>query len=77
MVRRVIDFYFSNYRSMMARLWPWCWAGETFARLMDEFDYLSEAEADVNLEFRITLINISFKAMTSENAKQPKRPPLG
>ena len=44
---------------------------------MDEFDYLSEAEGEVNLEFRITLINISFKAMTAENAKQPQKPPLG
>ena len=68
---------FSNYRSVMARLWPWCWAGETFSRLMDEFDYLSEAEGEVNLDFRITLINISFKAMTAENAKQPQKPPLG
>ena len=44
---------------------------------MDEFDYLSEAEGEINLEFRITLINISFKAMTAENAKQPLKPPLG
>ena len=70
-------FVFSNYRSVMSRLWPWCWSGETFARLMDEYDYLSGAESEVNLEFRITLISISFKAMTSENAKQPQKPPMG
>ena len=44
---------------------------------MDEFDYLAEAEAEVNLEFRITWINIIWKAMTSENAKQPQKPPMG
>ena len=61
----------------MSRLWPWCWSGETFTRLMDEFDYLSASESEVNLEFRITLISICFKAMTSENAKQPQKPPMG
>ena len=35
------------------------------------------AESDVNLQFRITLIGISFKAMTTENAKQPQKPPMG
>ena len=70
-------FVFSNYRSVMSRLWPWCWSGEKFTRLMDEFDYFSGAESVVNLEFRITLISISFKAMTSENAKQPQKPPMG
>ena len=29
-----------NWRSAMARLWPWSWEAEVFVKLMEDYGYL-------------------------------------
>ena len=48
---------------------------EAFQRLMDEFDFLSAA-AYRGVEFRVRLIEIIFKTVSTANSSHPSRPPM-
>ena len=70
-----INALFSNYRSVISRLWPWDYTPEAFTRVMDEFDYGSEAEV-YGRRFRIQLVELLFADVMCNNATHPQTPPL-
>ena len=73
----LIISFFSNFRSVQSRLWPWDWTPEAMQRLMEDYDYVSKAlSKNRGLDFRIRLIELWFNDVTRHNATYPQKRPL-
>ena len=46
-----------NWRSAMARLWPWSWEAEVFVKLMEDYGYLQVLERMIVIRI---VINVCF-----------------
>ena len=69
--------FFSNFRSVQSRLWPWDWTPEAMQKLMEDYDFISKAlTKNRGLVFRIRLIELWFNEVTRHNATYPQKRPL-
>ena len=65
----------TNWRSAMARLWPWSYEAEVFCKLMEDFCYLQLAKKK-GLRKRIELIEKCFADCSRINAYAAHKPPM-
>ena len=103
MLTKVVNFYdcrsvrechnaIQNWRSAMARLWPWSWESEVFVKLMEDYGYLQvtggimyvtiviwnwfQFAQSKGTQVRIRLIEKIFEDASFINADDPLRMPM-